>query len=552
MNPYTGLPYNQTAAGFNGVNPANPLQDSAVSQAVTRPMDDVSGDPKELIKWGGAIAGGAATSWAIDKSVDSFCKTATGNIEDSRLYKWGTKIDNKVESSSFLKNIEGWFDKQKNRVINKHKEIYNKSDKYKEASDLMAEGTKRESMLAFPSAEKHSAKELSTLIEHLQPEDFAKLGVKNGWQSEYVQALKNLSTAKDKKLVAEIVEKINKGSLEGFKDAAKLKINANKLGLIQKYLTGIGEGKASFLTKAFGKFGIGAGNIVGGGGFGIAMNALFIGMSIKSALDAPKGEKFSTFMEDLLANWIGGFLLMIPAAKLVNGMAGWKNLGMSAENRAKVADLTKKFYYKEIDKKAYKAGMKEITQAAKGKLNFGQKAMRLVGKLFSIGHDPVVKIGDAWAKKSVDGFRPILKALGKTMKCGLPGGIIRLAAVMLMIQPFTNIFKGISHKLFGTPTPPEELEKAKETANNNQTVVNNNTQTNQTAPAVNQNQNVAPASTTAVPANTDNNNSQEPVRTYIPSAEPAVFQAQQNTAITNVLNKSDSVMNYANNVLQGK
>jgi len=289
MNPYTGLPYNQTAAGFNGVNPANPLQDSAVSQAVTRPMDDVSGDPKELIKWGGAIAGGAATSWAIDKSVDSFCKTATGNIEDSRLYKWGTKIDNKVESSSFLKNIEGWFDKQKNRVINKHKEIYNKSDKYKEASDLMAEGTKRESMLAFPSAEKHSAKELSTLIEHLQPEDFAKLGVKNGWQSEYVQALKNLSTAKDKKLVAEIVEKINKGSLEGFKDAAKLKINANKLGLIQKYLTGIGEGKASFLTKAFGKFGIGAGNIVGGGGFGIAMNALFIGMSIKSALDAPKG-----------------------------------------------------------------------------------------------------------------------------------------------------------------------------------------------------------------------------------------------------------------------
>jgi hypothetical protein len=118
------------------------------------------------------------------------------------------------------------------------------------------------------------------------------------------------------------------------------------------------------------------------------------------------------------------------------------------------------------------------------------------------------------------------------------------AIAPLLTKPFT----WLSHAIFGTPTATKEAEKkaneaTNNTANNNSPFVNNS---NQAAPTVNQNAAPAPTQTAA------NSNPQQPVRTYIPSPEPAVFQTQQNSNVTNVLSKSDSVMNYANNVLQNK
>ncbi|MCK7521111.1 MAG: hypothetical protein MZV64_27180 [Ignavibacteriales bacterium] len=88
------------------------------------------------------------------------------------------------------------------------------------------------------------------------------------------------------------------------------------------------------------KTSIGVGNYIGGSPFNLLINGYFLGLSYKEAQHAKEGEKMSSFMEDMLGNWIGGYLMMSPIAKVLNGVSELKHYKMGAESVGKVQTLS--------------------------------------------------------------------------------------------------------------------------------------------------------------------------------------------------------------------
>jgi hypothetical protein len=262
-------------------------------------------------------------------------------------------------------------------------------------------------------------------------------------------------------------------------------------------------------------------------------------------------------MEEFIGNYFGFLVTMPLAMKVLYKTAGLKKLGMdkTVAEAIKNPKLTQGFIdtIKTSDKNlTIKEAIenlskeKNITKEAReeikalkslsGKgLPFTQKVAKFFGRVLGVGLEKVPAVTK-------------MQKAGNFLK-GFGGGAMRFGIIMFAIAPLlTKPFMWLSHSIFGTPTASKEENKAKEanqaTNTNNQAAVNNT----QTSPFVNQNQNAAPA-----PAQTSTaNNPQEPVRTYIPSPEPAVFPAQQNSKVDSAINRSDSILNYANGVMQNQ
>ena len=217
-----------------------------------------------------------------------------------------------------------------------------------------------------------------------------------------VEVLKNGANAKSmlthSNLITQLTERIAKEP----QNAAAI---ANKIEILQN--------SKSLLSKFISKFTIGTGNFVGSGLTSIALMGVLFGNTIKTAMNAPKGEKLSTFMEDLMGGWIGGYLMFSPAGKVINAVAGLKNL---ATNPASP---------------------------------IWQKGLKLIGKVIGSGQ------GQGFSKGIASGLK------------GLPGGILRLALVIAITAPFTKLFKKISHMIFGKPT---QNDKAVDKGNNENTL----------------------------------------------------------------------------------
>ena len=198
-----------------------------------------------------------------------------------------------------------------------------------------------------------------------------------------------------------------------------------------------------------------------GGKIGVLMQALFIGQSLKSAVDAPKGEKVSTFMEELVS-MMAYTMTMGLQMRALNSVAGLKFLGMEEKDY--------KNYHRavELAKKAAKAGdaknyykLKNIIKAyetrANGNLKFWQKPFKWLGKLVSVGR---VKesVRPLKIKPKNAGQIPFT-ALRNTFaaiphKLKTVGGFVgRAALIMAVISPiFSNWAVKLSHKVFGKPT----------------------------------------------------------------------------------------------------
>ncbi len=138
-----------------------------------------------------------------------------------------------------------------------------------------------------------------------------------------------------------ILKDIPKGSVPNTETAKKVAATLNKLspekletlGLkeaVNKVSIATGATKTSRLSKFISDKVIGTGNFLkNGGGLGalfVVFNGWMIGNSIKEAREAPKGEKMSTFAEDMLGNWIGMFATWPLLEKGINGVANLKNM----------------------------------------------------------------------------------------------------------------------------------------------------------------------------------------------------------------------------------
>lgn len=198
-----------------------------------------------------------------------------------------------------------------------------------------------------------------------------------------------------------------------------------------------------------------------GGKLGVLMQALFIGQSLKSAVDAPKGEKVSTFMEELVS-MMAYTLTMGLQMRALNSVAGLKFLGMSeadyknyhravalAKQAAKSGDARN--YYR------FKNAIKTYEARANANLKPWQKPVKWFGKLLSIGRvketvRPLKSKPTNAAQIPFTGLKNTFKAIPYKLKT-VGGFVGRAALIMAVISPvFSNWAVKISHKIFGKPT----------------------------------------------------------------------------------------------------
>lgn len=439
------------------------------------------GDPNEVLKYAGV---GTGVSWAIGKGLDSFCKSSSGDYKKTLLGKFLEKVDHWSVNNKYVKTVNDGIISLKKRIIGNHKDLITKSDDYRKVTGLLKEGSKIKSLGVQKSiADKLQDELIKSLKNQQQYVDYKNaarnLKILEGTTLEKLRQraasgrsgnltqklLKNLESRaqqlvsntpkevvveairKQKGEVSTLVDNTIKKSIRELRNPKTtgqaietLKNSPLYQGQIKNTITKMEllRNPKSPLAKFVSKFVNGTANYMGNGHLGNCLvTGLFIGMSIKSAFDAPKGEKFSTFMEDIMVNWLGGFLLFSPALKAANALSNLKNIGAVANSPI----------------------WKKVLQGS----------LKTVGKIASIGqNNRMATIGKAVKYLGKDG--KLLKVAGWLGK-GIPGGMVRLAIAMALLMPVNAVMRKISHALFGKPTqrdkkPENNTQNPQQTANN--------------------------------------------------------------------------------------
>ena len=418
---------------FTNINPALSAQNAQIAQSVqnsTIAQNNLASkilknesekqeqDPwKKLI----AFATGLAACIGIGKGVDAGTNTRkpfnTNVYKHSGLYKASNWLDN----TGFSKLTDGAV----NIIGAPHRWMKNNNKLYEEIAQKLASEPPNTIMGRFLNAK--------PTHEMLKDEFIDKLaGLIPAQENTTLETMKNQLRTQNMDVIAD--------SQNAYITANKtLRSMYNKIQILEK------TADKGFLPKLLSKFTIGTGRMFNPGGGGIMStifliaNAYFLGESINKALNAPKGDKFKTFMESIFSDWIGGFIIFPIIVKGVNKLINLRNLNSTG--------LT--------------AG-----------------AFKLFGKFMGLCVKP-----NPTAITGSNALTKGLKHTGRFMK-GLPGGLIRAGLVFLVISPFVSkMLGGISHKIFGKPKIAETEAKANqintifETAQNSlKTITHNNPQ----------------------------------------------------------------------------
>lgn len=487
------------------------------------------------------------------------------NYKNTKYWTAVDGIDGFVQKNKFLKGIDDFI---KNKMVapasSRMQNLYNKGGFYTKLADKFKSGisgdvhidgvnTKKTTKFAEFAMQQGTVQEFNgNLLENISgglKKEIAELakahpGDKNVLD-DILKQLTEMSSSKDPaimkavregKVLDEVCKVVNNAGISSptlkanvTKTVGKI-LNDSKAGIFHnkvEILKAI-ENK-SILSKFVGKAGYVAQRALTVGGKGpmamamIVLNGYFIGSSIKAAIQAPKGEKLSTFMEDMLGNQIGGFLIMPFVGKLVKGVAGFRHL-----NTGEVKGLKKPLAW----------------------------LAKLTGKIAGIGSDTTT-----WnAVKGATGFAKFKTGgkffLNKFNKVG--GGALRFGLIAFALTPiFTKAFTGVSHMIFGKPTKTkmeEEKAKAEKSGHGAQGApAMDPTQMANGMPVVN-----PKMAQPAIDAMGNPVQQQAPHFTrpngdnygYVPSPAAANIKSTANDEVTKALNKSQQMEQYANNVMK--
>ena len=321
---------------------------------------------------------------------------------------------------------------------------------------------------------------------------------------------------------------------------------------LNKYKATLGLGNKTklgrFLPKALGWLTEGCTNRFAGGKLGVFMQAYIFGDMLVNTFNAPKGEKLKTLAERFVNDF--SYFLALPlgmfAMHKVGGFkfAGLDKKGVAAYEKA-LAKLNAKNARKGFaSKKAYQQAVKALNQklGAKNIKNPITKLLHKVGKFINMGNQRIKPYKSA-SKWNLNWLRAFKNA-------NILGVPLRIIIPMAMVSPFVAKWatKAV-HAVFGRPThsvlddEPEEAQEPQQNVPFQGTPKTPQNQTEQTTAA----NSVKPAKPNdyedtnlikqringgnkqpAKPVETQNedNNSGEPVRTYVPSPEGVVIQSK--------------------------
>lgn len=237
-------------------------------------------------------------------------------------------------------------------------------------------------------------------------------------------------------------------------------------------VTKLGKGS----TKTFAKTLEGLTNGYAGGKLMIVLQAFIFAQAVDKAVKAPKGEKFSTFMNEVTRDF-GMFLTLPLQVKTLSQVGALKYTGMGKDLvnqkaavgafRDKLDDFNKLAKNGAFtDHKAYKTALKEVKGTLKAGSKWWQKPFKMVGNLFSTGLETPAAFRLTKEAAQNAKFSQKLLSVGSKFANQLKrkgGGFGRFAVAMFVVSPI--IGKGIekvSQKLFGKTTAAKEEEaKAK-------------------------------------------------------------------------------------------
>lgn len=180
----------------------------------------------------------------------------------------------------------------------------------------------------------------------------------------------------------------------------------------------------------------------------ILMAAFFIADSIKDAINAPKGDKVSTFAESNV-NGLGFYMLMPFCISLMHRFGGLKYAGMERTHVEMYRKIVEEFndkakagrFANKAEYKAAKAEIKGLLKGSKSPITFKKiiyAPIKGLSKILTVG---------------LEGFRGYSKIgnIGFHIKRGL-GYLVRFPMIMFVISPpFIHLAVRASHLVFGRP-----------------------------------------------------------------------------------------------------
>lgn len=290
----------------------------------------------------------------------------------------------------------------------------------------------------------------------------------------------------------------------------QVKMSGSSIANKYKALSKTSAGKTMLgknLAYVFGSSTEGLTSCMVGGKVAPLIQAAIIANAVKRTIEAPKGEKLSTFMDEMVPQ--AAFFMTMPYQTKALGSVGgmMKYAGMTGEvdktflkkvknnknllkelglDGADFANLTKKqrqtlnvAHYRDaienlntkVAKNAisgveYQAQVKNIKKILKGNSKWYQKPVKFIGKILGMGyHKETI---NPLAKNMTQGGIKLANMGNKLKTAG--GSALRFATVMFLISPLiAKPITAITHKLFGKPYDPEakkaeEEKKAQEEA----------------------------------------------------------------------------------------
>ncbi|MBR1976805.1 hypothetical protein IKA15_00825 [bacterium] len=278
--------------------------------------------------------------------------------------------------------------------------------------------------------------------------------------------LKNVkfSTGDGKNILTKLTSRVFKREVTGMEMANKT-IGAMGDKFVNN--TGAKTTLGKKLTSGFTKVIEGGTNGYAGGKVMIVIQALVFAQAIDKAMKAPKGEKWSTFANEI-SNDFGAFLLLPLQMKLSNTANSIKYMGMgkgiAAQKAAvkayrdKIAHINKQLVDAAGDatkysRTTYLKEVKEAKQLLKGNSKWYHKPFKAIGRVLSMGLDNI----KPYTADLGTGGKAVANA-GNWLK-RFAGGAGRFAVVLFVISPFIGkIVSKVSSAIFGKTTEMKKEE----------------------------------------------------------------------------------------------
>lgn len=288
------------------------------------------------------------TNWLMSAKEIAQNETNLANFQQTRLYKVGEFIDNKLGKSAVGKFVGRGITAVKNvlKKIPIPDFIKETGERIKIGAFAVPDGS---GMYSLGKAGEAMSEFMTHLTKVSRSPDFTNLIPKNS-QKAFFDLMKKVETGQLRGDVAfeKLSKLINFDKLPA-KELAKLNMSTswlskfvnNNLNLSYnkaRFFSGMSnQGPfAKFIQKALGFVGDASGGAVLGGKMALIMNTVGLMTGFNAASAAEKGDKLKAFMEDYLGFTIGGYLMSFLVGEAFNKFLGVTELGL---DKAKVRAL---------------------------------------------------------------------------------------------------------------------------------------------------------------------------------------------------------------------